>query len=511
MSLRILLLTTALCLSLPATADIVVTNVRLVDGTGTAASAGELRIAGGLIAAVGPRVPREAGDEIVDGGGQVLAPGFIDSHSHLDRTMFATPDVPGAVNQGVTTIIIGQDGYSELPTADLKARLAASPVAVNVGTYSGHNDLRRRVMGDRRDLAGDGQLLAMEKLLDADMRAGSMGLSTGLIYVPGVFSDTREVLALARVAAAHGGRYISHIRNEADQIEAAVEEFLLVGRTTGMPVKLSHIKIAIKSKWGQAPAILARLDQARAEGMDVTADIYPYIYWQTTMAALFPDKNFNDPTGVARNFRETTPPDTLILTTFLADPSLVGKSITQIAASRGQDPVKTYLDLMAQAAIYQMQHPDQEPVERIVGFSMSEQDLTTFLNWPHTNICSDGFDGGHPRGYATFTRILGHYVREKHVLGLEQAVHRMTGLTAAHLGIIDRGLLRPGMAADLVLFDPDTVADRASLTASKALSAGITRVWVNGVPVYEGQRTLGVHPGRFLPAAPHAPWVPKRR
>lgn len=506
----LLLLAIALSQPLPALADTLITHVRLVDGTGGPAVQGELRIADGRIAALGPRLDRKPDDTLVDGGGQVLAPGFIDSHSHLDRTMFTSPDVPGAVNQGVTTIIIGQDGYSDLTTSQLKARLAERPVAVNIGTYSGHNDLRRRVMGDARALATDAQIAAMGKLLTADMEAGAMGLSTGLIYVPGVFSDTREVLALAHVAAAHGGRYISHIRNEADKIEEAVEEFLEVGRTTGMPVQLSHIKIAIRSKWGTADAILARLDKARAEGIDVTADIYPYVYWQTTMAALFPDKNFEDPTGVARNFRETTPPDKLILTTFLSNPALVGQSIARIAADRGEDPVKTYLDLMAEAAIYQMNHPDQSPVERIVGFSMSEEDLERFLAWPHANICSDGFDGGHPRGYASFTRVLGHYVRERHVLGLEEGVHRMTGLTAAHLGIRDRGLLRPGMAADLVLFDPDTVADRATLTDAKAFSAGIARVWVNGVPVYADGRTLGAHPGRFVPAASQAARVPPK-
>lgn len=510
MRLRTLLLTACLLSPLPAAADTIITHVRLVDGTGAPARPGELRIADGRIAALGTTVDRRPGDSIVDGGGQVLAPGFIDSHSHLDRTMFTTPDVPGALNQGVTTIIIGQDGYSEFPTSELKTKLLATPVSVNIGTYSGHNDLRRRVMGDVRDLARTDQLSAMEKLLAADMDAGAMGLSTGLIYVPGVFSDAHEVLSLAKVAAAHGGRYISHIRNESDKLDAAVEEFLTVGRITGMPVQLSHIKIAIRSKWGQAPAILARLEKARAEGIDVTADIYPYIYWQTTMAALFPDKNFSDPTGVAWNFRDTTPPDKLILTTFAADPSVVGKSIAQIAAERGADPVQTYLDLMAQANAYQAAHPDQSPVERIVGYSMADEDLDTFLAWPHTNICSDGFDGGHPRGYATFTRVLGHYVRERHVLGLEQAVNRMTGLTAAHLGIKDRGLLRPGMAADLVLFDPDTVADRATLTDSKAYSAGITTVWVNGVAVYADGRTLGTHPGRFIPAEAHAPWVPPK-
>lgn len=495
----LLFLATGLLHSVPASAAILIENVRIVDGSGAPARKASVLVSGDRITAVG-NISAAAGDTVVDGGGLVLAPGFIDTHSHLDRTMFTARDVPAAVSQGVTTIIVGQDGVSPMPVSKLAARLQMEPVAVNVGSYSGHNDLRRRVMGSARRHATKAGTAAMVRLLDADMRAGAFGLSTGLIYEPGTFSNSAEVMALAKAAARHGGRYTSHIRNESDRLDEAVEEFLAVGRETGMPIKLSHIKIALTSRWGEAKTLLQTLENARADGIDVTADVYPYTYWQTTMGALFPDKKYDDPTGVAWNFRYTTPPGGLTLTRFLPDPALERRTIADIAAERGGDPAEVYVSLMREAIAYEKAHPDADKVEAIAGESMAEADVATFLAWPEANICSDGTDGGHPRGYGTFTRVLGRYVRETGLLGLEQAVHKMTGLAARHLGLADRGLLRPGMYADLVLLDPETVSDRASLADDRAFSSGIAKVWVNGTLVFTNGETQSARPGAFLRA-----------
>jgi N-acyl-D-amino-acid deacylase len=495
----VLFLLAGLLRPIPVAAATLIENIRVVDGSGSPARAASVLVSGRRVTAVGNIQPM-TGDTIVDGGGLVLAPGFIDTHSHLDRTMFTARDVPAAVSQGVTTIIVGQDGLSPLPVSDLAKRLRATTVAVNVGTYSGHNDLRRRIMGAARRHATAAETAAMVGLLKADMDAGAFGLSTGLIYEPGAFSNRAEVMALAKAAARHGGRYTSHIRNEADKLDEAVEEFLAVGRATGMPIKLSHIKIALMNRWGDAQALLKTLDRARAEGVDVTADVYPYTYWQTTMGALFPDKNYDDPAGVTWNFQHTTPPDRLTLARFMPDPALERRTIAEIAAARGEDPAAVYVSLMNQAITFTKTHPLAGKVEAIVGESMAEADVSAFLAWPHANICSDGADGGHPRGYGTFTRVLGRYVRETGLLGLEEAVHKMTGLAASHLGLRDRGLVRPGMRADLVLLNPETVADRASLADDRAYSTGIAKVWVNGTLVFVNGETQGAWPGEFLRA-----------
>ncbi|MFT4196972.1 MAG: D-aminoacylase [Pseudoxanthomonas sp.] len=504
----LLLLLPPLPASTQAAAATLVEHVSIVDGTGAPAYPGAVRIVDGRIAAVG-RLRAQPGETRVDGHGLVLAPGFIDTHSHHDVGMFEHPDLVAVTSQGVTTLIVGQDGFSQTPVATLFGRLQATPVAVNIGSYSGHNTLRAQVMGqDARRPATAAEIVAMGRLLEADMDAGAFGLSTGLMYETGAFSTTDEVLALAQVAARRGGRYISHLRNEAFELDQALDEAILIGRRTGMPVQVSHLKIAVRRNWGQAPAVLRRLDAARAEGIDITADVYPYTYWQTTMRIMFPNKDYDDRDGLAFNFAESTRPQDLRVALFRPDPSLQGRTVAQIAQARGQDPVSAYIGMQKTLAAWEQAHAGQGglgKVEAVIGTSMSEDDVAAFLAWPHSNVCSDGFELGHPRGHGTFTRVLGRYVRQRHVLTLEQAVHKMTALAAAHLGIADRGVIRPGAWADLVLFDPATVIDRATVEDPSALSVGVARVWVNGQPVFADGHALPARPGQVVRRPAPAP------
>ena len=476
----------------------VITNVSIVDGTGAPARTGSVRIADGRITAVGDFTPGNT-EIIIDGGGKTLAPGFIDTHSHHDYDIPKSPDMIAVTNQGVTTIIIGQDGSSQWPLAEFYAKLEKSPVAVNIGSYSGQNTLREKGMDAARRAATDDEIARMSKLLEDDMAAGAFGLSTGLIYETGNFSTSAEVMALAQVSARHGGRYISHIRNEGFDLMPSIQEVIDIGKQTGAPVQVSHLKVGVKKLWGTSDKVLKLLNDARAAGVDITADIYPYTYWQSTMRVLFPNKVYDDREGLTFMFKESTPPDGLYFAMYAPDPSIVGKTAAQVAKERGGTPVNVYLDLMKQVIEYEKTHPN-ERAESVIGVSMREDDVTRLMQWEHANICSDGMSMGHPRGHGTFPRVLGHYVRELKALTLEQGVHKMTGLAAKHMGIADRGTIAPGMYADLVLFDPATIIDRATLQNPTALSVGIEKVWVNGKLVFQDRRSTGVHPGQVVRA-----------
>jgi N-acyl-D-amino-acid deacylase len=288
------------------------------------------------------------------------------------------------------------------------------------------------------------------------------------------------------------------MRSEESDLMASLQEVIDIGRATGAPVHVSHLKIGARKLWGTADKVLQLLDDARASGVDITADVYPYTYWQSTMRVMFPNRLYDDRTGLAAKLKESSPPEGLYFSRFQPDPTIVGKSLAQLAKERKATPVDVYLALMRQAIEYEQAHPDAERVESVIGTSMNEEDVARLMAWEHANICSDGTSAGHPRGHGTFPRVLGHYVREKKVMTLEQGVHKMTGLAAKHLGIADRGTIAEGNSADLVLFDPETIIDRATLQNPTALSAGIEKVWVNGKLVYQDRRTTGVRPGQIV-------------
>jgi len=474
-----------------------ITHARVIDGSGAPSRAAAVRIEAGRIVAIGDLAPLP-GETVVDAAGLVLAPGFIDTHSHADDDLFEHPDAVAATSQGITTIVGGQDGGSFHPLADFFARLGKEPAAVNVASYAGHGTIRALVMGDDfRRAAGKREVRRMERRLGDDMRAGALGLSTGLEYDPGIYSARPEVLALARVSAEHGGRYISHVRSEDRYFWDAIDEIIAIGREARLPVQVSHMKLAMRSWWGQADRLLGLLDRARAEGIDITADVYPYLYWHSTLTVLFPKRDFNDLAEARLVVNEIVPPEGLLLTEYDPEPAWAGKTLAEIATLRGEEPAVTLMELLRRAEARRQQTGDAG--ESIIGTSMTEADLERLLAWPHTNICTDGaLDGSHPRGYGTYPRILGRYVRDRGVLTLEEAVHRMTGLAAAHMGFGDRGLVRAGMAADLVLFDPATIIDRATTAEPHALADGVRLVWVGGQVVFANGHATAARPGRVL-------------
>ena len=474
-----------------------ITNVEVIDGSGSAAIPADVRINNGLISDIGNLTPCN-GETVVDGGGHTLAPGFIDTHSHADGLIFEHPDALSAVSQGITTVIVGQDGDSPYPLADFYSRLEGRPASVNVASYAGHNTIREMVLGeDFRRVATADEIGAMSNLLVAELESGALGLATGLEYDPGIYSDADEVLALAKVTATAGGRYISHIRSEDRWLERAIDEIIMIGRETGMPVQISHIKLAMKRLWGRADDILEKLDVARAQGVKITADIYPYEYWQSTMMVMLPGRDYTDRDAIAEVLDQLAPPEGMWMTRFDPQPEYVGKTLIEIAALRETDTVSAFSQLAEEADL--MRQETGERAEAIIGTSMTEADIGTLMSWSGTNICTDGgLADLHPRGIGSFPRVLGRYVRERELMSLESAIRKMSGLSAEHMGFTDRGLIRQGAVADLVLFNPDTVIDRATPENPDIQSEGITAVWVAGELVFEGGATTDARPGRVL-------------
>lgn len=472
--------------SLPQTQ--LITNVQLVDGTGTVAKKSSVRIVESKIQDEGD-LTSFPGETVIDGHGLTLAPGFIDSHSHHDWNLDKNPDAIAVTNQGVTTIVVGQDGGSD-PVDTIKAMIKNHPVSINVATYTGQASLREKVMKQTvLRPASRVEIEAMKKLLADDIRKGSFGLSTGLEYEEAFYSTREEVIELAKATATAGGRYISHIRSEDINLETSLEEIIAIGREAKVPVQISHFKIAMRSKWGNAGKLLARLEAARAEGINITADCYPYTMWSSTPRVLFPKKDFTNPASALYATQELFDPSASVMTHFPANKNYEGKTVTEIGVLNNESPAQALMRIIKEG---------EEQGGSIAGASMSEDDVISFLKWNYTNICSDGSLGGHPRGYGAFTRVLGRYVREKKIIPLETAIYKMTGLTAEHLGITDRGLVMPGYYADLVLFDPATVKDNSTFTDPKALSSGIEAVWVNGKIVYQHQQATHERPGMFV-------------
>lgn len=460
-------------------------NARVVDGTGAPAIAkASVRIQGERIVAVGAlkALPNE---RVVDAKGLVLSPGFIDTHSHHDRGMSKHRDMLPVVTQGVTTLILGQDG-GHTPLPQLFATLAAEPVAVNIATYIGHGTLRKEVLGDDfRRVATETEVQRMRELVRAGMQDGALGLSTGLEYDPGIYASKDEVLALATEAAGFGGRYISHMRSEDREVWQALDEIVEIGRRTGMPVQVSHMKLAMTDWWGQADRYLGVMDRARASGVKITGDVYPYEYWNSWLSVLFPDRDFDNRDTVRFVLKSLAPPDGLLI---LGQ----GMTVAQIAKARNLDPVDVVMNILADAQ-------KAKTEVGVIGTSMRADDVAKLIAWPHSNICSDGNVGGkHPRGAGSFTRVLRQYVREQKLLTLEQAIHKMSGAAAEHMGLVDRGVIRAGAYADLVLLDPKTVTDRATLEQPALASEGIDKVWVNGTLVLEKNRSTGALPGQAV-------------
>lgn len=474
-------------------------NVQLVDGSGSPARRVSVRLKDNRIWEIGDLAPFN-NESVYNGRGLTLAPGFIDTHSHHFWDLNDDPTLLPALSQGITTIVTGQDG-SSVPIDSLEAAIKRQPVAINAASYTGHTSLRLEAMGYsgfRRHATPD-EVEKMKTTLKSELEKGSLGLCTGLEYERAFYSNRDEVLALAKVTGEAGGRYMSHIRSEDINIEDAIDEIINIGREAKLPVQVSHIKVAMKSKWESSRGIIAAMQAARAEGIDITADCYPYDFWLSTLKVLFPNRDYDNLASAEFACRELFDPAQSRLPAFLPNPAFKGKTVAEVAQLRNETPAQTLIWLIAEADRYDAEHPDADGrTEGIMGKSMLEADIANFLSWPHTNICSDGDPVSHPRGHGAFPRVLAKYVREQKLLSLETAIHKMTALSAEHTGIKERGLVTNGFYADLVLFDPATIKDNATADNPTALSSGIFAVWVNGQLVFENGKATGNLPGVLL-------------
>ena len=475
--------------SVGAPASTLIRNARVIDGSGNAARAADVRIAADRIVAVG-RLPPVPGDRVIDGGGLALAPGFIDTHSHHDRGLDTAREATAMVSQGVTTIVVGQDGGG-IDLAALFGRLQRQPAAVNVASYAGHGAIRDRVLGkDFARAATAEEIRRMQTLLAAEMDAGALGLSTGLEYDPGIYSTPAEVLALAKTAGAAGGRYASHIRSEDRWFWDALDELIAIGRQNRMPVHVSHIKLGMHDLWGQASKLIDTLDRARAAGVQLTADIYPYTYWQSNLGVLYPKRNFADRAETEFILSHVALAEDIVFNSFRGHPEYTGKTLAQVASLRGTPAPQTLMDLLAEPG---------GDAAGIVARGMSDADVERLIQWPFANVCSDGQSRGlHPRGFGAFARVLGPWVRDKRLFTIEEAVRKMSSLAAANAGIVQRGLIAPDYFADLVLFDPSRIADRADFGHAQDLAVGVRTVWVNGQVVFDNNAPTAVFSGRPL-------------
>jgi N-acyl-D-amino-acid deacylase len=529
--------------------DLVIRGARIIDGTGNPWFHGDVAVDRDRIAAIG-RFGPAAARRSIEAGNAAVAPGFVDLHTHSDFTLPVFPRAEAMVRQGVTTQLVGNCGFSPFPVAPgrlapLRAYTAAfdagltwewtdaagyaahlqrQPLASNVALQVGHGAVRVAVMGFDDRQPTPPEMAAMQRLVAAALEQGAFALSTGLIYAPGVYARTDELVALAQVAKTFGAFYSSHVRGEGDTLVEAIDEAIAVGRAAGVPVQLSHHKAAGRRNWGRVETTLAMIDRARAGGDDVLADQYPYVAGSTTLAALMPDwvmrggiegmlVRLADPTARARIRTElgaagpnggaaaSGPGDfdlTGIMISAVPDgpnKAYEGVMVTEIAAARGEHPADTVLHLL---------ETDRGGVQMIT-FSMSEDDVRRVMRHPCVAVASDGWTlspraGGkpHPRSYGTYARVLGKYVREEQVLRLEDAVRKMTSLPARRLGRHDLGLVRPGCTADLVVFDPDHVADRATFQTPHEFCVGVSHVIVNGQVVIDGGLDTGARAGRVL-------------
>jgi N-acyl-D-aspartate/D-glutamate deacylase/CubicO group peptidase (beta-lactamase class C family) len=467
-----------------------ISNVNVIDGSGQPAFHGSVRIVNDRIRDYGDLKPF-INEQVTNGNGFVLAPGFIDTHSHHDWGLFESPSAISATSQGITTIVVGQDGGS-VPIDTIKAKMKNQPISVNLATYTGQAWVRDLVMkGEVKRKSTSVEIDSMKVILNRELDKGSLGLGTGLEYEAAFYSTRDEVVELAKTTAAKGGRYISHIRSEDMNIDEAIDEIIEIGREAKIPVQISHFKIAMRSKWGTSSAILTRLQHARLQGINITADVYPYAMWSSTPRVLFPKKDFENLASAEFATRELFDPAASIMTNYPPNETYEGKTVTEIGKLNNETPAQALLRIIKESSTL-------GKGSSIVATSMSETDISNFINWQHSNICSDGAMEGHPRGHGAFTRVLGRYVREQKLMPLETAIYKMTGLSVEHVGIKNRGLIARGYFADLVLFDPATVIDNATINNATTLSLGIYGVWVNGRLVYANQKAEPNFTGRFV-------------
>jgi N-acyl-D-amino-acid deacylase len=470
----------------------VIINSQVADGTGKPLRQVSIRIAGERIVKVGNFQPAKD-EEIIDAKGLVLAPGFIDIHNHSTEGIESDPLAETQIAQGITTVVVGADGDSPWPIAPwLKAR-EVNPASLNIAVMAGHATIREQVMGkDFKRVATPAEVEKMAQLVDQGMTEGAIGLSSGLEYEVGSYSATDEVVAMSTAAAKHGGFYMTHIRDEADKAFEALKEEIAIGERAHIPIQHSHIKLGTVGVWGKAPQYIQVIEAARKRGVDFLADCYPYDAWHSNLKVLVPDKQYENPRSVAKALADVGGGSHVTVVEFKPNPSYEGHTIEDLARSNNITPVEMFIRLIRESDA-----ANTEP--GIIGQSMIESDIKAFYQQPWVMVASDGGIGSrHPRGAGTFPRVLGVYVREKHWLTLTEAVGKMTSLPAKRLHWNDRGIIREGAFADLVLFNPATVIDRSTFSSPFTLPTGIEKVFVNGTLVWSSDKPTGARPGRVL-------------
>jgi N-acyl-D-amino-acid deacylase len=471
----------------------VILNARVADGTGKPLRKASVRIVGDHIVRIGDFKPGK-NERIMDSKGLVLAPGFIDIHNHSTDGLETDPLAETQIAQGITSLVVGADGDSPWPILPWLDALRKNPAAVNVAAMAGHATIREQVMGkDFKRYATAEEMSQMAKLTDQAMQEGAIGLSSGLEYEVGSYSNTDELVLMSTTAARSRGFYMTHIRDEGNKSFEALKEEIAIGERAHIPIEHSHIKVSTVAVWGKAPEYIRIIESARKRGVDFLADCYPYDAWHSNIKVIMPDKQYENPQSVEKALADTGGPDTVTITDFKPHPEYASHTIAELAAQRGISPVQMYIQIIREG--------DAADTEAgVIGKSMIESDIKAFYQQPWVMVASDGGIGAHhPRGAGTFPRVLGLYVREKHWLTLPEAIRKMTSLPAQRLGWKDRGVIREGAFADLVLLDPETVIDRSTFLKPFELPAGIEKVLVNGVLVWDAGKPTGARPGRVLP------------
>jgi len=556
-NLILILLLTVVAIAAPPTTppfDVVITKGHIIDGTGSPWYSGDVGIRGGRIAAIG-NLSASPRTRTIDVHGQVVAPGFIDMLGQSETTILVDPRLPSKIYQGITTEITGE-GNSAAPLNDAVikadrvgyehykitpdwrtlrqyfARLEKQGMGINLATYVGATQVRRMVLGDADVQPTPDQLNQMKALVTEAMKDGAVGVSTSLEYAPAPYAKTDELIALASEASRFGGIYATHMRDESNSVLEAIDEALRIGREAHIPVEIWHIKVAGKANWGRMPEVVAKINQARDQGMDITADTYAYTAWFNSFSAFIPPwahdggdekliERLKDPATRARirkdmmtpsrdwdnEWQEIKGPEDVLIGV-VQNPKLLpmqGKRLSEVAKIWGKDPIDTLCDFLI----------EDKAATEVAVFGMSEPDVALALQQPWVSIDNDssgaspdgilGQEHPHPRAYGTFPRILRKYVREEKKLTLEDAIRKFSALPAQRMRLIDRGVLKEGMWADIVVFDPSTIRDLATFDDPNQLAQGMDYVLVNGSPVIDQGKMTGVLPGRVLRGQGFAP------
>ena len=538
----------------PPSFDVVISNGHVIDGTGSPWYSGDIGIRDGKIAAIG-NLTGASGKRIIDAHGDVVAPGFIDMLGQSERTILVDPRLPSKIYQGITTEITGEGGSiaplndtiveaDKTSFAHLKitpdwrsfrqyfARLEKQGIGINLASYVGATQVRRVVLGDADVQPTSAQLEQMKSLVRDAMHDGAIGVSTSLEYAPAPYAKTEEIIALASEASKLGGIYATHMRSEGDAIDASIDETLRIGKEAHIPVEIWHLKVAGKSNWHKMPEVVARINAARAQGIDVAADTYAYPAWFNDFSAFIPPwahdggdakliERLKDPATRGRirkdmltastawdnEWQEIPGPEAVIIGV-VQNPKLLpiqGKTLADVAKLWNKDPMDALFDLLIEDQAY----------TGVAVFGMSEDDVALALRQPWTSVCNDssgastegllGQEHPHPRAYGTFPRILRKYVREEKKLTLEDAVRKFSALPAQRVRLTDRGVLKEGMWADIVVFDPATIKDMATFAEPNQLSQGMEYVLVNGAPVIDQWKMTGAMPGKVLRGPGYTP------